>query len=106
MKNRNSNGSSKEILEEEASREYEAHVIGLRQSVSAIKEVSNAIKNQMVDDESLIAEVDRGFEKNKSLMKSTMGKIDKVLTSASGNTMCYVFLFAIIVVALLWKLSK
>ena len=70
------------------------------------KEVSNAIKNQMVDDESLIAEVDRGFDKNKSLMKSTMGKIDKVLTSASGNTMCYVFLFAIIVVALLWKLTK
>ena len=106
MKNRHFNGSSRDIIEEEQSREYEAHVMGLRNSVTAIKEVSNAIKNQMVDDESLIAEVDRGFEKNKSLMKSTMGKIDKVLTSASGNTMCYVFLFAIIVVALLWKLTK
>ena len=106
MKNRHFNGSSRDIIEEEQSREYETHVMGLRNSVTAIKEVSNAIKNQMVDDESLIAEVDRGFDKNKSLMKSTMGKIDKVLTSASGNTMCYVFLFAIIVVALLWKLTK
>lgn len=106
MKNRHFNGSSRDIIEEEQSREYEAHVMGLRNSVTAIKEVSNAIKNQMVDDESLIAEVDRGFDKNKSLMKSTMGKIDKVLTSASGNTMCYVFLFAIIVVALLWKFTK
>jgi t-SNARE complex subunit (syntaxin) len=106
MKNRHFSGSSRDIIEEEQSREYEAHVMGLRNSVTAIKEVSNAIKNQMVDDESLIAEVDRGFDKNKSLMKSTMGKIDKVLTSASGNTMCYVFLFAIIVVALLWKLTK
>ena len=106
MKNRHFNGSSRDIIEEEQSREYEAHVMGLRNSVTAIKEVSNAIMNQMVDDESLIAEVDRGFDKNKSLMKSTIGKIDKVLTSASGNTMCYVFLFAIIVVALLWKLTK
>ena len=106
MKNRHFNGSSRDIIEEEQSREYEAHVMGLRNSVTAIKEVSTAIRNQMVDDESLIAEVDRGFDKNKSLMKSTMGKIDKVLTSASGNTMCYVFLFAIIVIALLWKLTK
>ena len=78
----------------------------LTQSVSAIKEISGAIKKRMIDDESLVADVDRGFDKNRSLMKTTVGKIDKVLTSASGNTMCYVFLFAIIVVALLWKLTK
>lgn len=68
MKNRNFNRSD-EILEEEASRDYEAHVMGLRLSVSAIKEVSSAIKSQMIDDESLIMDVDRGFDKNQALMK-------------------------------------
>jgi hypothetical protein len=38
MKNRNT--STKELLEEQASREYEAHVMGLRQSVSTIKDIS------------------------------------------------------------------
>ena len=60
----------------------------------------------MVDDESLVADVDRGFDKNKSLMKTTVGKIDKVLTSASGNILCYVFLFVIMLFSLLYKLTK
>lgn len=78
----------------------------LTQSVSAIREISGAIKNRMVDDESLVGDIDRGFDKNKSLMKTTVSKIDKVLTSASGNIMCYVFLFVIIVLVLLYKLTK
>jgi t-SNARE complex subunit (syntaxin) len=60
----------------------------------------------MVDDESLVGDIDRGFDKNKSLMKTTVSKIDKVLTSASGNILCYVFLFVIIVLVLLYKLTK
>ena len=78
----------------------------LTQSVSAIREISGAIKNRMVDDESLVGDIDRGFDKNKSLMKTTVSKIDKVLTSASGNIMCYIFLFVIIVLVLLYKLTK
>lgn len=78
----------------------------LTQSVSAIREISGAIKNRLVDDESLVGDIDRGFDKNKSLMKTTVSKIDKVLTSASGNILCYAFLFVIIVLALLYKLTK
>ena len=78
----------------------------LTQSVSAIREISGAIKNRMVDDESLVGDIDRGFDKNESLMKTTVSKIDKVLTSASGNILCYVFLFVIIVLVLLYKLTK
>ena len=74
--------------------------------MSAIKEITGAIKNRMVDDESLVGDIDRGFDKNKSLMKTTVGKIDKVLTSASGNILCYVFLFVIMVLVLLYKLTK
>ena len=104
MKNRNT--STKELLEEQASREYEAHVMGLRQSVSTIKDISQSIKSQMIDDESLILEVERGFDKNRSMVKTTLGKIDKLITSASSNTLCYVFLFVILVIGLLWKLTK
>lgn len=104
MKNRNT--STKELLEEQASREYEAHVMGLRQSVSTIKDISQSIKSQMMDDESLIQEVERGFDKNRSMVKTTLGKIDKLITSASSNTLCYVFLFVILVIGLLWKLTK
>jgi len=93
-------------IQDQATRDYEAHVLGLRESVGAIREISGAIKNQMVDDESLVSEVDRGFDKNQHLLKQTMGKIDQILTSASGNVLCYVLLFALIVVALLWKLTK
>ena len=50
MKNRHFNGSSRDIIEEEQSREYETHVMGLRNSVTAIKEVSNAIKNCSIND--------------------------------------------------------
>ena len=60
----------------------------------------------MVDDESLVVDIDRGFDKNRSLMTATVSKIDKVLTSASGNILCYVFLFVIMVLVLLYKLTK
>ena len=60
----------------------------------------------MIDDESLILEVERGFDKNRSMVKTTLGKIDKLITSASSNTLCYVFLFVILVIGLLWKLTK
>ena len=60
----------------------------------------------MIDDEALVVDIDRGFDKNKSLMKATVGKIDKVLTSASGNILCYVFLFVVMLLTLLYKLTK
>jgi hypothetical protein len=59
----------------------------------------------MVDEEGLLLEIDKGFDKNKSMLKDTMKKIDSVLTSASSNIMCYVFLFVIIVLALLYKMT-
>lgn len=59
----------------------------------------------MVDEEGLLLEIDKGFDKNKSMLKDTMKKIDSVLTSASSNIMCYVFLFVIIALALLYKMT-
>ena len=100
------NGKANEILRDEISREQEEHIAQLTESVSAIKQITGAIKNKMVDDESLVTDIDRGFDKNKSLMSSTVSKIDKVITSASSNILCYVLLFAVIVLTLLYKMTK
>jgi len=71
-----------------------------------IKKVSMDIKHVMVDDESLISEVDKGIVKNQNLLKQTMGRIDKMLTSASGSVLCYTILFFFMIIALLYKLTK
>jgi len=79
--------------------------LDLRESVSAIKGISSAIKQRMHDDESLVDSIDKQFDKNNSMVKNAIGKIDKVLTSASSNILCYVLLFVVIVLALLYKLT-
>jgi len=78
----------------------------LRESVSVIKDITTAIKYKMIDDESLVADIDRGFDKNKSLMTNTVAKIDKIITSASSNILCYVLIFVVIVLTLLYKFTK
>ena len=60
----------------------------------------------MIDDESLVTDIDRGFDKNLTVMNKTMNKIDKMLTSASSNVLCYLLLFVFLVLALLYKLTK
>ena len=60
----------------------------------------------MKEDQSLLKDVEDGFDKNKSMLTKTMSRMDDVLTSASNNVMCYIFLFVILVLAILFKLSK
>jgi hypothetical protein len=78
----------------------------LSHSVGTIKKVTNDIKLIMKDDESLLSEIDKGLVKNQTLLKNTMGRIDKMLTSASSNVLCYTLLFFFMVLALLYKLTK
>lgn len=78
----------------------------LSKSVSVIKDVSMQIKNVMVDDESLVTDIDKGLVKNQTLLKQTMTRIDSMLTSASGNVLCYTILFFFMILALLYKLTK
>ena len=60
----------------------------------------------MINEEGLLVDIERGFEKNQTIMTQTIGKIDKVLTAASSSIYCYILLFVFIVLALLYKLSK
>ena len=74
--------------------------------MSSIKKVSYNIKTLMMDDESLVSEVDKGLIKNQNLLKQTMGRMDKMLTSASNNVVCYTLMFFFMILALLYKLTK
>ena len=82
------------------------HIKRLAQSAASIKEGAQAIKKHMINEEGILVDVERGFEKNQTIMSQTISKIDKVITSASSSIHCYVLLFVFIVLALLYKLSK
>lgn len=60
----------------------------------------------MADDEALVVDIDKGLVKNQNMLKQTMTKIDSVITSASNNVLCYTLLFFIMVLGLLYKLTK
>ena len=60
----------------------------------------------MIDEEALRTDLDKGMVKNQNMLKQTMSRIDKVLTSASSNVLCYTILFFFMVLALLYKLTK
>jgi hypothetical protein len=64
------------------------------------------IKQMMADDEALVVDIDKGLVKNQNMLKQTMTKIDSVITSASNNVLCYTLLFFIMVLGLLYKLTK
>lgn len=74
--------------------------------MGAIKKVSLDIKGCLVDDESLMVDIDKGLVKNQTMLKQTMTRIDKMLTSASGSVLCYTLLFFFMILALLYKLTK
>lgn len=78
----------------------------LSRSASAIKATTQRIKTMMVDDEALVADVDRGLLKNQSALRQTAARIDKLVTSASTNVLCYTLMFFIMVLALLYKMTK
>ena len=78
----------------------------LSRSAASIKKTTMTIKTMMVDDESLVTDIDKGLVKNKGALKQTMARIDKVLTSASNNVLCYTLLFFFMILALLYKLTK
>ena len=42
----------------------------------SIKEGAQAIRNHMVNEEGLLVDVEKGFEKNQNMVSKTMGKID------------------------------
>ena len=88
------------------SKQAESHLNLLGSSIYQIKNIAGQIKNSMKEDESLLTEVGRGVDENRGALARTMTRMDTVLTSASSNVMCYILLFVVIVLAILYKLTK
>lgn len=78
----------------------------LSKAASAIKDTSLKINRMMVDDESLVKDIDKNVEKNQQMLRQTVARIDKVLTQASNNVLCFTLMFFVMVLALLYKLTK
>ena len=60
----------------------------------------------MVNEEGLLVDVEKGFEKNQTIITKTIDKVDQVITSASSSIFCYIIMFVFVVLALLYKLSR
>ena len=78
----------------------------LEESARSIKQGAQAIKKHMINEEGILVDVERGFEKNQTIMTQTISKIDKVISSASSSIHCYILMFVIMVLGILYKLSK
>ena len=100
------NSGSRDVMADEMKQDNMRTIEALRGSVAQIKEASMAIKKHMIDEEGLITDIDEGMATNQSVMKQTMSKIDKIMTSASSSIMCYLLMFVFVVLALLYKLSR
>ena len=60
----------------------------------------------MQSDEGIVDNLESSFNRNKRMIAQTMGRMDKVLTSASNNIMCYLLIFVVMILALLYKLTR
>ena len=98
-------GKSDELITDHLTKQADHHLSLLGSSIYQIKDIAGQIKSSMKKDESLLTDVEHGFDKNKNILSQTMSRMDKVLTQASSNVMCYLILFIIMVLAILFKLT-
>lgn len=86
--------------------ESDQRINELSRSAASIKQTTQKIHTMMRDDEALTTEIDKGLVKNQTLLRQTVSRVDKLLTSASSNVLCYTLLFFVMVLGLLYKLTK
>ena len=59
----------------------------------------------MEGEKSLLSTLDTQFAGTKESVMHAMGRMDEVLGKASHSICCYIFIFTIMIVALLWKMT-
>ena len=67
---------------------------------------AKGINQHLEEEKDVIKDVDSGMDKANSLVKSSLGKLDEMISSASGNMWVYVVMFTILLVGLAYKLLK
>ena len=60
-RNNNTATNNNHLADEEESKEHEMHISALQSQVSQISGITRAIKNQMVDEEGLVIDVNSKF---------------------------------------------
>jgi hypothetical protein len=73
--------------------------------VSAIKNITKGMTNQIKEDSTVINKLDSGFDKTKMMIGKTLGKLDNMISRGSNSMGCYIILFTIMLLAILYKLT-
>ena len=59
----------------------------------------------MNEDKTVLNSLDGGFDKTKIMLGKTLGRLDDMISKGSGSLCCYVVLFTIMILAILFKLG-
>ena len=59
----------------------------------------------MDDDKKVLTSLDGKFDKTKVMLGRTLGKLDDLVSKGSTSICCYVVLFVIMILAILFKLG-
>jgi len=101
------NGSENKdsVLDMSIQEENEEHIGMLADRISAIKRISQGIKEHVTKEKDLLSDMTSGFTKSNGLMASTMRKLDEAFQSKGGSVIIYTLIFVILILLLLYKLS-
>ena len=94
---------AKGFVEMQALKDNETKIDVLHKNVSAIKQLTTGISNQIGEDDKVIGSLNQGFDRSKDLVKRTLSQMDSLVERASGSMTTYVILFVIVIGALMVK---
>ena len=70
-----------------------------------IRSITSGLGGQLKEDKSLLSKMDESFGNTKKQISEVMGRMDEVIGKASHSIWCYVLIFTIMIVAILWKMT-
>mmetsp|Transcript_15187 Transcript_15187/g.26030 ORF Transcript_15187/g.26030 Transcript_15187/m.26030 type:complete len:130 (+) Transcript_15187:66-455(+) len=94
--------ASEDLLEQE----NERHVSDLQSKIGLLKSLTIDIGNEVRDQNRMLDNMDNEFGSAENLLKGTMQRLNKMIKSKSGRHMCYLMLFVVFVVVLVYFMTK
>jgi t-SNARE complex subunit (syntaxin) len=88
-------------IEQKLERDNRSGMEAMGASVKDLKGVSQAIRDRLKNDENILDDVSKMYEKNQSLMEQTVESITQILESSAGKTICYLLLAVVFILILL-----
>uniref|UniRef100_A0A7S3FWM0 t-SNARE coiled-coil homology domain-containing protein n=1 Tax=Strombidium rassoulzadegani TaxID=1082188 RepID=A0A7S3FWM0_9SPIT len=94
-----------EMMEDSLIRDNNQHIEALSGHVSMIKSITQGIRNQMSQEQTILTQIDDKFGETGKKVKGVFQRMDDVLEKASRSFFCYFVLFTLLIVGILIKLS-